>query len=110
MSGDPPEGERFIQRARLFRWVTASGASLFFLRFTGDVAEEIAALAVMRRLEGGRRRGWGSLPVEARIGETRWRTSIFPGNDASWLLPVKLAVRRAEGVGEDDQVSASIIV
>jgi len=22
--------------------------------------------------------GWGMIPVEARIGDTRWRTSLFP--------------------------------
>lgn len=93
--------ECFRQRAALWRWVSASGANLFFLRFTEEVAEAISALALMRRLEGGRRRGWGSLKVEARIGATRWTTSIFPGDNASWLLPVKRAVREAEGLVED---------
>ena len=103
-------GETFSQTTRLFRWITASGASLFFARLTNPVADEISALALMRRLEGGRRRGWGSLPVEARIGETHWRTSIFPGDGASWLLPVKATVRRAEGLGEDEDVTVSVTV
>lgn len=63
-------GEPFTQTAALWRWVTASGASLIFLRFTDPVAAEISALAAMRRLETGRRRGWGSFQVTARIGDS----------------------------------------
>ena len=102
--------ERFTQRAALWRWVSANGANLYFLRFTGEVAEAISALAVMRRLERGRRRGWGSLQVEARIGTARWMTSIFPGDGDSWLLPVKRAVREAEGLieGQDTMVEVSL--
>ena len=100
--------ERFRQRAPLWRWVTATGASLFFLRFTGEVAEAIGALSVMRRLETGRRRGWGSLRVEARIGETRWTTSVFPGDGTTWLIPVKLEVRVAEGLVEGGEVEVEI--
>ena len=100
--------ERFRQRARLWRWVSASGANLFFLRFTGDVAEAISALALMRRLEHGRRPEWGALRSEAQIGATLWRTSMFPGDQASWLLPVKRAVREVEGLAENGEVAVEV--
>lgn len=100
--------ERFSQRTALSRWVGASDGNWFFVRFTGEVAEAISALAAMRRLETGRRRGWGSLKVEARIGETRWQTAIFPGDGDTWLLPVKRAVREAEGLSEREDVEAEI--
>ncbi|HVR89859.1 MAG TPA: DUF1905 domain-containing protein [Novosphingobium sp.] len=108
MTLPPPTGEQFTQRAALWRWTTASGAGLIFVRFTDPVAGEISTLALMRRLEGGHRRGWGSLKVMAEIGATRWATSIFPGNEASWLLPVKAGVRKAEGIAEGDEVDVSI--
>ena len=102
--------ECFQQRVALWRWVSASGANLYFLRFTGEVAKAISALAIMRRLERGGRRGWGALRVEARIGATRWTTSIFPGDGESWLLPVKRGVREAEGLVEakDTMVEVSL--
>lgn len=103
-------GDIFVQRAALWRWVSASGANLYFLRFTGEVAEAISALALMRRLESGRRRGWGALKVEARIGATRWRTSIFPGDDDSWLLPVKRAVRDAECLVEGSESEVEVLL
>jgi hypothetical protein len=103
-------GEPFTQRAALWRWTTASGAGMIFVRFVDPVAEEISALAAMRRLENGRKRGWGSLRVAARIGGSRWQTSIFPGDAASWLLPVKAEVRKAEGIAEGDEVEVTILV
>ena len=57
----------------------------------------------MRKLEG-MARGWGSLKVIATIGASRWSTSVFPAKDTGWLLPVKAAVRKAEGLSEGDTV------
>ena len=62
----------------------------------------------MRRLENGRRRGWGSLKVDARIGAARWRTSIFPGDNGTWLIPIKRAVREAEALVEDAETEIEI--
>ena len=39
--------------------------------------------------------GWGCIPVTAHIGSTTWKTSLFP-KDALYLVPVKVAVRKAE--------------
>jgi len=49
--------------------------------------------------------GWGMLPVRARIGSTEWRTSLWPKDDR-YVLPLKVAVRRAEQVDEGDVVTA----
>jgi hypothetical protein len=44
--------------------------------------------------------------VSARIGATRWQTSIFPDKaSSSFLLPLKVEVRKKEQVGEGDVVS-----
>ena len=40
--------------------------------------------------------GWGMIPVEARIGSTRWTTSLFPKN-GGYVVPLKDLVREAEG-------------
>ncbi len=39
--------------------------------------------------------GWGCIPVRARIGRTDFTTSLFPKGDR-YLVPIKVAVRRAE--------------
>lgn len=47
--------------------------------------------------------GWGVVPVAARIGEAEFTTSLFPRDD-TYLLPVKVAVQKAAGVGLGDRV------
>ena len=63
---------------------------------------------LMRRLEEGRRRGFGSVKVTAGIGSSRWRTSVFPNRDGEWIMLVKAAIRRAEGLGVDDIVEGAL--
>ena len=51
--------------------------------------------------------GWGMIPVRARIGETEWKTSLFP-KDGGYLVPVRASVRQAEQVGEGDTVTVRL--
>lgn len=53
--------------------------------------------------------GWGVVPVEARIGEVTFRTSLFP-RDGGYLLPLKDAVRRQADIVLDDRVMVEMIV
>lgn len=48
--------------------------------------------------------GWGCIPVTARIGRTDFTTSLFP-KDERYLVPVKVAVRRAEALELGDTVT-----
>lgn len=47
--------------------------------------------------------GWGAIPAEVRLRGTVWRTSLFP-REGTYLVPVKVAVQRAEDVGVGDRV------
>lgn len=53
--------------------------------------------------------GWGMIPVRARIGDTEWQTSLFP-KDGIYLVPLKDAVRRAEGLDEGAPVEVRLVV
>ena len=53
--------------------------------------------------------GWGVIPVGARIGRTTFRTSLFPRDDL-YLVPIKVAVRRAEGIALGDVVTVGLTV
>lgn len=64
----------------------------------------MTATALMRRLEG-MARGFGSLKVTATIGDSSWQTSVFPSRETGWMLPVKAAIRKAEGLSEGDEVA-----
>ncbi|UFU07477.1 DUF1905 domain-containing protein [Ruania halotolerans] len=50
---------------------------------------------------------WGQVPVEATIGRTTFTTALFP-KDGRYLLPVKVAVQRAEQVAEGDVVDVAM--
>lgn len=53
--------------------------------------------------------GWGMVPVQVRIGDTGWRTSLFP-KDGGYLLPLRDSVRKAEDVQLGDVVSVALSV
>lgn len=47
--------------------------------------------------------GWGVVPVVAIVGGTEFATSLFP-RDGGYLLPVKVAVQKSEGIGLGDRI------
>ena len=94
---------------RLWRWTTpAAPAAWHFVMIDGEAGEALLAIALMRRLEGGRRPGWGSLKVMVSVGESRWSTSVFPSKETGWMLPLKASVRKAEALAEGNQVSLEL--
>jgi hypothetical protein len=60
---------------------------------------------------GHRARGFGSIRVSVTIGATRWLTSLFPdAKRATYVLPVKKAVRVAEGLEPGSIVLVDLLV
>lgn len=53
--------------------------------------------------------GWGVIPVQVQIGETRWQTSLFPKDDL-YIVPIKAAIRKAEKLEEGDTVSIQLSI
>jgi hypothetical protein len=53
--------------------------------------------------------GWGVIPVQVRIGDTEWKTSLFPKDDR-YLVPIKASVRKAEQLEEGDTVTIRLEV
>lgn len=94
--------------ASLWRWNGTHNGTWFFVTIGGKQAEAVAAHALMRRLELGRARGFGSVKVTASIGDSRWRTSVFPTKQGEWWLPVKAAIRRAEDLAEGEAIQISL--
>lgn len=59
--------------------------------------------ARIKTVFGAMKRGWGSLPVFATLGKTRWKSSIFPDSKrGAYLLPVKAEVRKLEKASAGD--------
>lgn len=86
----------------LWLW-SGEGGSWHFFTIAEDQADAIRA----HRFEGPQR-GFGSVRVEARIGDVVWRTSVFPQKNGGFILPVKAEVRREAGIAAHDQVTVTL--
>jgi hypothetical protein len=53
--------------------------------------------------------GWGMIPVRARIGESEWKTSLFP-KDGGYVVPIKDAVRNDEELRLGDVVTVELAI
>lgn len=90
------DGLAFEFEAAAWEW-TGKGAWTF-VTLPVDTAQDL-------RYFTGPRRGFGSVRVEATIGNARWKTSVFPDSKRnSYLLPLKSAVRKTENIKTGDTV------
>ena len=53
--------------------------------------------------------GWGMIPATVRVGSTTWTTALWP-KDGGYIVPLRLDVRRAEGLGVGDVVGIRLTV
>ncbi|GAB3252472.1 DUF1905 domain-containing protein [Nocardioides dilutus] len=83
-------------------WEHESQGAWCFVTVPEEPSEDI-------RLSGAMPAGFGSYRVEVTVGATTWRTSVFPASEC-FVLPVKKAVRRAEGIEVGDAVAVSLDV
>lgn len=73
------------------------------------VAVPAAECEILRDVSKWVTYGWGMIPVKACIGETVWKTSLFP-KAGGYLVPIKASVHKAEGLGEGDTVTVRLEV
>lgn len=95
---------RYEFDAEVWRW-EARVEEWGFVSLPRDASEEI------REYIGDLARGFGSVRVECALGDTVWRTSIFPGGDGIYVLPLKKAVRRAHDlpIGARTRVQVTLL-
>ncbi len=102
------DGEPRDFAARLEQWHSDSHGIWHFIPVPAPVAEALDGTALMRRLESGRRSGFGSVKLTIRIGSSTWRTSAFPMR-SSWAIPVSAKVRKAEAIAAGDLLNVTLI-
>ena len=84
-------------------WRYTGQVAWFFVTLPHEVADDIDEVTADNR------RGFGSVRVEVTVGSTTWNTSIFPDTKSeSFVLPVKKAVRLAEGLDEGADVAVHL--
>ena len=76
-------------------WKWEGNAAWHFVTLPFEITDEIDEITT------GKQGGFGSVKVNVTIGRTTWSTSVFPDKGReSFILPVKAAVRKAEGLIE----------
>jgi hypothetical protein len=88
--------------AELWLWDARRAETWTFVSLPASESEEI------RDLASGPRRGFGAVRVRATIGSSTWTTSIFPGSQAGYVLPVKRSVRAAEALDVGDVATVTV--
>lgn len=85
-------------------WRWRDDGAWHFLTLPDDVSDDIDDRTALKA-------GFGSVKVEVTIGSSTWRTSIFPSKEArAFILPVKKAVRVAEGCEDGSRVRVRLSV
>lgn len=79
-------------------WFWRGPSPYYFVTVPADLSRDLKAIS------GFVTYGWGMIPADARIGKTRWRTSLFPKNGA-YIVPLKDTVRQAEKLEDGDEVT-----
>ncbi|WP_194408820.1 DUF1905 domain-containing protein [Microbacterium cremeum] len=88
----------------VFRWDAREDSSWFFTAVPPELSDDIREVPRPAR-------GFGSVRVRARIGGSEWTTSIFPDSKSgSYVLPLKKAVRDAEGLVDGGPVTVRLHV
>ncbi len=82
-------------------WEWRGPAPYHFVSVPPDVAIEIKELASAVTY------GWGMIPVSGKIGTTMFDTSLWAKN-GTYAVPLKDAVRKAEGISLNDLVSIEL--
>jgi hypothetical protein len=89
--------------AELWIWDARREDSWTFLSLPIEESEEIRAYSASEP-----RAGFGSVRVSVTIGSSTWQTSIFPGEDGNYALPIKKSIRRVEGIAAGDVVTVKL--
>lgn len=85
-------------------WIYKGDSPWHFVTIQKEDADEIRKMYIWPR------RGFGSIPVNAKLGGTTWKTSVFPDKDKTYVLPLKKEVRRNENINAGDEVQISLEV
>lgn len=84
-------------------WHWRGPAPYHFVSVSDDDADRLKAISPQVSY------GWGMIPVNGRVGDTAFTTSLWP-KDGSFVVPLKDAVRAAEDIELGDIVTVELTV
>jgi Domain of unknown function (DUF1905) len=86
-------------------WLWQGKGAWHFVTIDKETGAEIKAMF------GYLKAGWGSLPVQLILGDSVWKTSIFPDSTGGgYLIPIKKAILKAQELNIGDEVEIELEV
>lgn len=86
-------------------WEYSGKGSWHFVTLPQDISADIKTFT--RHLT----KGFRTVRVSVSVGDSQWKTSIFPDSKlGAYVLPIKAAIRKAEGLKHGDSVSVKLAV
>ena len=94
--------------AELWRW-QGEGTTWHGMTLPKKEAEKIKLFVA--ETKGKKRRGFGSVRVQVKVGKTAWKTSVFPDSKSgSYVLFIKAAVRKQEDLKIGDSIKTHLTI
>ncbi|MCW5863653.1 MAG: DUF1905 domain-containing protein [Anaerolineae bacterium] len=84
-------------------WHWRGPAPFYFVTVPADESDALRVIA------GVVTYGWGMIPATVHIGQTTWKTALWP-KDGGYIVPLKDSVRKAERLAEGDVVTIRLEV
>lgn len=95
-----PAEKHFQIRGKVIRY-TVEPASWYFVYLDDRTTTAVRAARTKTV-------GFQYVPIEATVGKTTWRTTLFPTKEGPYLLALKAKVRQAESIREGDTVAVEL--
>lgn len=89
---------KWTVRADVIEWRGPS--PYFYLPMSGEESADL-------KIEAAGLKYWGQVAVQVVIGGTTFTTAVFP-KDGRYLVPLRAAIRKAEGIELGTRVSATV--
>jgi Domain of unknown function (DUF1905) len=95
-----PPKIKFAIKGKIWRYPGPAG--WFFVTLGKKESNQI------KWMEGVKKVGLGYVCVNACIGKTKWKTTLFPTKEGPYLIAIKAPIRKKEKLNEGDSVKISL--
>jgi hypothetical protein len=92
--------KRFLFRAKV--WIYPGVGGWHFVYVPKKLSNQIRGLKHTTKVARG------YIRIKATIKKTSWETTLFPAREGIYLLAIKAAVRKKEGIFDGDTVSLAV--
>lgn len=79
-------------------WTYQGPSPWYFVTISNKNVDEIKKEVIFLR-------GFKSIKVEIKLGDSKWQTSIFPHKKGSYILPIKKAIRISEKIDVGSKIN-----